>query len=75
MRTVILYLFLLNLFSCAWFDYTSDHLTGNYYIVAIDGQDNTSVCYSLDEKDSGGYLGIVNKGVYEAGFDEHYIIA
>lgn len=48
------------------------HLTGHYCLIAVDSKEDMNVSYY--QKDADIYLGVGGKGVYEVGFDEHFIL-
>ncbi|WP_455623830.1 DUF3997 domain-containing protein [Parabacteroides sp.] len=70
MKKVILHMALLFILSGCGFVY-EEQLTGNYYLVAVDVKDDMTVCYH-DEPEL--WLGIGKEGVYEVGYDEHFIL-
>lgn len=70
MKKVLFYFVLFfSLHSCG-FAY-EEHLTGNYYLVAVDLKEDMMVNYHNEPE---LYLGIGGRGVYEAGWDEHFIL-
>lgn len=72
-RIILSFLLLLSLCGCG-FAY-EEHLTGNYYLIAVDVKEDLSVDYC--EKEDGEldlFLGITGGGVREVGFDEQFIL-
>lgn len=49
------------------------HLTGNYYLIAVDTKDDMDVCYRPQKEDA-PYAGITGAGVYAAGYDDEFIL-
>lgn len=74
MRTVIssLLLLLLPLMQGCGFAYKR-HLTGNYYLIAVDTKDDMDVCYH-QQKDDVLYTGITEARVYAVGYDDNFIL-
>lgn len=74
MKTVISLLFLLLLImqSCG-FVYER-HLTGNYYLIAVDTKEDMDVCYHQQEDDDAPYTGITGASVYAVGYDGDFIL-
>ena len=73
MKTVITLLFLLlPLMQSCGFVY-EQHLTGNYYLIAVDTKDDMDVCYHLP-KDDAPYTGITGASVYAVGYDDDFIL-
>ena len=72
MKTVISLLFLLLLImqSCG-FVYER-HLTGNYYLIAVDTKEDMDVCYH--QKNDSPYTGITGASVYAVGYDDNFIL-
>lgn len=73
MKTVISLLFLLLLImqSCG-FVYER-HLTGNYYLIAVDTKEDMDVCYH--QKNDSPYTGITGASVYAVGYDDNFILS
>lgn len=69
----LLLLFLPLLQSCG-FVYER-HLTGNYYLIAVDTKDDMDVCYHQQHDDDAPYVGITDASVYEMGYDDDFILA
>ncbi len=73
MKTVILsILFILPLTQGCGFVYQR-HLTGNYYLIAVDSKDDMDVCYHPQRGDA-PYTGITGASVYAAGYDNDFIL-
>lgn len=73
MKTVIsLLLPLLTLLQSCGFVYER-HLTGNYYLIAVDTKDDMDVCYHR-QNDDASYIGITDASVYEVGHDDNFIL-
>jgi hypothetical protein len=73
MKTVISSLFLLlPLMQSCGFVY-EQHLTGNYYLIAVDTKDDMDVCYHR-QKDDALYTGITGASVYAVGYDDDFIL-
>jgi len=75
MKTVISLLFLwlpLIMQSCG-FVYER-HLTGNYYLVAVDTKEDMDVCYHQQKDDDAPYTGITGACVYAVGCDNDFIL-
>lgn len=73
MKTVIslLILFFLFMQSCGFvYEY---HLTGNYYLIAVDTKEDMDVCYH-QHKDDAPYVGITEASVYAVGYDDDFIL-
>ncbi len=49
------------------------HLTGNYYLIAVDTKDDMDVCYH-PQRDDAPYTGITGAGVHAAGYDDDFIL-
>ena len=83
MKTVISLLFLLlPLMQSCGFVYER-HLTGNYYLIAVDTKEDMDVCYHQQNDDDAPYTGITGASVYAVGISlprydknttEYYII-
>ena len=74
MKTVSSFLILLLLLimqSCG-FVYER-HLTGNYYLIAVDTKEDMDVCYHQPEDDA-PYTGITGASVYAVGYDDDFIL-
>ena len=74
MKTVISFLILwltLIMQSCG-FVYER-HLTGNYYLIAVDTKEDMDVCYHQPDDDA-PYTGITGAGVYAVGYDDDFIL-
>ena len=73
MKIVIsLFLFLLPLMQSCGFVY-KQHLTGNYYLIAVDTKDDMDVCYHR-QTDDALYIGITGASVYAVGYDDDFIL-
>lgn len=74
MKTVIplLFLWLLLMQSCG-FVYER-HLTGNYYLIAVDTKEDMDVCYHQQKEDDAPYIGITGASVYAVGYDDDFIL-
>ena len=49
------------------------HLTGNYYLIAVDTKDDMDVCYHR-QTDDAVYIGITGASVYAVGYDDDFIL-
>ncbi len=49
------------------------HLTGNYYLIAVDTKDDMDVCYHR-QTDDALYIGITGASVYAVGYDDDFIL-
>nr|WP_122120486.1 DUF3997 domain-containing protein [Alistipes megaguti] len=49
------------------------HLTGNYYLIAVDTKEDMDVCYHQPEDDA-PYTGITGASVYAVGYDDDFIL-
>ena len=73
MKTVIsLFFLLLPLMQSCGFVY-KQHLTGNYYLIAVDTKDDMDVCYHR-QTDDALYIGITGASVYAVGYDDDFIL-
>ena len=75
MRTVIFLLFLffmVVLIQSCGFAY-KQHLTGNYYLIAVDTKEDMDVCYH-NRKDDVLYTGITGASVHAVGYDDDFIL-
>ena len=75
MKTVSSFLILLLLLimqSCG-FVYER-HLTGNYYLIAVDTKEDMDVCYHQQNDDDAPYTGITGASVYAVGYDNDFIL-
>lgn len=75
MKTIraFLLLLLLPLLQSCGFVYER-HLTGNYYLIAVDTKEDMDVCYHLQEDDDAPYTGITGASVYAIGYDNDFIL-
>ena len=74
MKTIIsLLLLLLPLMQGCGFVYER-HLTGNYYLIAVDTKEDMDVCYHQREDDDAPYVGITGASVYAVGYDDDFIV-
>lgn len=74
MKTVISLLFLLlPLMQSCGFVYER-HLTGNYYLIAVDTKEDMDVCYHQQNDDDAPYTGITGASVYAVGYDNDFIL-
>ena len=48
------------------------HLTGNYYLIAVDTKEDMDVCYH--QKNDSPYTGITGASVYAVGYDDTFIL-
>ena len=71
MKKGLLYILLPLLLNACGFVH-EERLTGNYYLIAIDAMEDMSVSYYDKEFDV--FQGICGNGVYEVGYDDHFII-
>ena len=67
----LLYILLLLTLSACGFVH-EERLTGKYYLIAVDAMEDMSVSYYNRELDV--FQGIGGNGVYEVGYDDHFII-
>ena len=51
------------------------HLTGNYYLIAVDTKEDMDVCYHRQNDDDAPYTGITGASVYAVGYDDDFILA
>ena len=73
MKIVIsLFFLLLPLMQRCGFVY-KQHLTGNYYLIAVDTKDDMDVCYHR-QTDDALYIGITGASVYAVGYDDDFIL-
>lgn len=73
MKIVIsLFFLLLPLMQSCGFVY-KQHLTGNYYLIAVDTKDDMDVCYHR-QTDDALYIGITGASVYVVGYDDDFIL-
>ena len=73
MKIVIsLFFLLLPLIQSFGFVY-KQHLTGNYYLIAVDTKDDMDVCYHR-QTDDALYIGITGASVYAVGYDDDFIL-
>ena len=73
MKIVIsLFFLLLPLMQSCGFVY-KQHLTGNYYLIAVDTKDDMDVCYHRQTDDE-LYIGITGASVYAVGYDDDFIL-
>ena len=73
MKIVIsLFFLLLPLMQSCGFVY-KQHLTGNYYLIAVDTKDDMDVCYHR-QTDDALYIGITGASVYAVGYDDDFIL-
>lgn len=73
MKTFIsLLLLLLPLMQNCGFVYER-HLTGNYYLIAVDTKEDMDVCYHQQKNDA-PYTGITGASVYAVGYDDDFIL-
>lgn len=73
MKVVIsLFFLLLPLMQSCGFVY-KQHLTGNYYLIAVDTKDDMDVCYHR-QTDDALYIGITGASVYAVGYDDDFIL-
>lgn len=73
MKTFIaLFLLLVPLLQGCGFVYER-HLTGNYYLIAVDTKEDMDVCYH-PQKDDAPYTGITGASVYAVGYDDDFIL-
>lgn len=73
MKIVIsLFFILLPLMQSCGFVY-KQHLTGNYYLIAVDTKDDMDVCYHR-QTDDALYIGITGASVYAVGYDDDFIL-
>ena len=73
MKIVIsLFFLLLPLMQSCGFVY-KQHLTGNYYLIAVDTKDDMDVCYHR-QTDDALYIGITGARVYAVGYDDDFIL-
>ena len=73
MKIVIsLFFLLLPLMQSCGFVY-KQHLTGNYYLIAVDTKDDMDVCYHR-QTDDALYIGITGASVYAVGYDDEFIL-
>ena len=73
MKIVIsLFFLLLPLLQSCGFVY-KQHLTGNYYLIAVDTKDDMDVCYHR-QTDDALYIGITGASVYAVGYDDDFIL-
>ena len=49
------------------------HLTGNYYLIAVDTKEDMDVCYHPQGEDT-PYAGITGASVYAVGYDDEFIL-
>ena len=74
MKTVISLLFLLlPLMQSCGLVYER-HLTGNYYLIAVDTKEDMDVCYHRQNDDDAPYTGITGVSVYAVGYDDDFIL-
>lgn len=74
MKTVIsLLLLLLSLMQSCEFVYER-HLTGNYYLIAVDTKEDMDVCYHRQNDNDAPYMGITGTSVYAVGYDDDFIL-
>ena len=74
MKTVIsLFFLLLPLMQSCGFVYER-HLTGNYYLIAVDTKEDMDVCYHRQNDDDAPYTGITGASVYAVGYDDEFIL-
>ena len=50
------------------------HLTGNYYLIAVDTKEDMDVCYHRQNDDDAPYTGITGASVYAVGYDNDFIL-
>ena len=50
------------------------HLTGNYYLIAVDTKEDMDVCYHQQNDDDAPYTGITGASVYAVGYDNDFIL-
>ena len=50
------------------------HLTGNYYLIAVDTKEDMDVCYHRQNDDDAPYTGITGASVYAVGYDDNFIL-
>ena len=50
------------------------HLTGNYYLIAVDTKEDMDVCYHQQNDDNAPYTGITGASVYAVGYDNDFIL-
>ena len=73
MKTVIsLFILLFLLMQSCGFVYER-HLTGNYYLIAVDTKEDMDVCYHQQKKDA-PYTGLTGASVYAVGYDDEFIL-
>lgn len=51
---------------------SDDNIIGPYYLVAVDGNDNMTLSYSVNE-DNSSFVGLVKPCVFAAGYNNKYI--
>ena len=74
MKTVIfLLLLLLPIIQSCGFVY-EQHLTGNYYLIAVDTKEDMDVCYHQQKDDDAPYTGITEASVYAVGYNNDFIL-
>ena len=74
MKTVIsLFFLLLPLMQGCGFVY-EQHLTGNYYLIAVDTKNDMDICYHRQKDDDAPYTGITGANVYAVGYDDEFIL-
>lgn len=55
-------------------DLHHEHITGRYYLVAIDTKETMSLCYSVND-DNSSFVDVIGMCVYSIGYNDKYIIA
>ena len=73
MKPIVSFLFLLLFAQGCGFVYER-HLTGNYYLIAVDTKEDMDVCYHPQSEDA-PYAGITGASVYAVGYDDEFILA
>ena len=72
MKSIVAFLFMLLCAQSCGFVYEW-HLTGNYYLIAVDTKEDMDVCYHPQRADA-PYAGITGASVYAVGYDDEFIL-
>lgn len=66
-------IFLIIIFSCDSSFRYKENIIGNYYLVALELNEDMSLSYKVNEEDD-AFVGIVNPTVFALGYNKDYII-
>ena len=74
-KLVLCVIALVSICACGGFGLAYEkHLAGDYYLIAVDTRQEMSVSYR-DSNYRNIYCGVIYDGLYELGYNEHFILA